>query len=69
MFVSKAFWNDLVINFSQPLEIAGCDETNIFLIDYTRKIGGLPYIRIFSKEWSFVDAFTGCVIGFECATY
>lgn len=65
MYVSKAIQGDLEIKFQHPLEVVGCDEFNLFLSDPTRRIGGLPYITIISKEWGFVDALTGCTVGFE----
>lgn len=69
MYVKGAKCGEMCIKFSHPLKIVGCDELNIYLQDDVRQIGGLPYIRIFSKQWQFIDAFTDCGVGFECGTY
>lgn len=69
MYVKGAKCGEICIKFSQPLKIVGCDELNIYLQDDVRQIGGLPYIRIFSKQWQFIDAFTDCEVGFEYETY
>lgn len=69
MFVSKAIQGNLEIKFSCPLKIVGCDEYNVYLQDENHRISGLPYIRIFSKQWYFIDAFTGRDVGFEYGTY
>lgn len=69
MYVKGAKCGEMCIKFSHPLKIVGCDELNIYLQDDVRQIGGLPYIRIFSKQWQFIDAFTDYEVGFECGTY
>ena len=69
MYVKGAKCGEMCIKFSRPLKIVGCDELNIYLQDDNRQIGGLPYIRIFSKQWEFIDAFTDCDVCFECGTY
>lgn len=69
MYVKGAKCGEMCIKFSRPLKIVGCDELNIYLQDDVRQIGGLPYIRIFSKQWQFIDAFTDCDVGFEYETY
>ena len=69
MYVKGAKCGEMYIKFSRPLKIVGCDELNIYLQDDVRQIDGLPYIRIFSKQWQFVDAFTDCDVGFEYGTY
>lgn len=69
MYVTGAKNGEMCIKFSTPLKIVGCDEFNLYLQDEIHSIGGLPYIRIFSKQWKFTDAITGCDIGFEVATY
>ena len=69
MCVTGAKNGEMYIKFSSPLKIVGCDEFNVYLQDENHRIGGLPYIRIFSKQWKFTDAMNGCDIGFEVATY
>ena len=69
MHVTGAKNGEMYIKFSLPLKIVGCDEFNVYLQDENHSIGGLPYIRIFSKQWKFTDAITGCDIGFEVETY
>ena len=69
MHVTEAKNGEMHIKFSTPLKIVGCDEFNVYLQDENHRIDGLPYIRIFSKQWKFTDAITGCDIGFEVATY
>lgn len=69
MYVTEAKNGKMRIKFSYPLKIVGCDEFNIYLQDENHSIDGLPYIRIFSKQWKFTDVITGCDIGFEVATY
>ena len=69
MHVKGAKNGEMHIKFSYPLKIVGCDEFNVYLQDENHRIGGLPYIRIFSKQWKFTDAITGCDIGFDVATY
>lgn len=69
MYVTGAKNGELCITFYHPLKIVGCDECNTYLQDDARQIDGLPYIRIFSKQWQFIDAFTGCDVGFEYGTY
>ena len=69
MYVTCAKNGEMRIKFSTPLKIVGCDEFNMYLQDENHSIGGLPYIRIFSKQWKFTDAITGCDIGFEVETY
>ena len=69
MYVKSAKYGEMHIKFSTPLKIVGCDEFNMYLQDENHSISGLPYIRIFSKQWKFTDAITGCDIGFEVETY
>lgn len=69
MYVTCAKNGEMCIKFSSPLKIVGCDEFNVYLQDENHSIGGLPYIRIFSKEWQFIDAFTHCDVGFEYGNY
>ena len=69
MYVTEAKNGEMCIKFSIPLKIVGCDEFNVYLQDEIRSIGGLPYIRIFSKQWKFTDAITGCDISFDVASY
>lgn len=69
MYVTSANNVEMCIKFSNPLKIVGCDEFNVYLQDENHSIGGLPYIRIFSKQWKFTDAITGCDISFDVATY
>lgn len=69
MYVKGAKNGELCITFSHPLKIVGCDEFNVYLQDENHSIAGLPYIRIFSKQWKFTDAITGCYISFDVATY
>lgn len=69
MYVKGAKCGEMCIKFSHPLKIVGCDELNIYLQDDVRQIGGLPYIRIFSKQWQFIDAFTDCAVDFDYETY
>ena len=69
MYVTGAKNGEMYIKFSSPLKIVGCDEFNVYLQDENHSIGGLPYIRIFSKQWKFTYAITGCDISFDFATY
>lgn len=69
MYVSQAKQGDLFIKFPHLLKIVGVDEFNVYLQDENYRIGGLPYIRIFSKQWQFTDALTGCDVGFQIETY
>ena len=69
MYVTEAKNGEMRIKFSIPLKIVGCDEFNLYIQDENHRIGGLPYIRIFSKQWKFTDAITGCDISFDVATY
>lgn len=69
MYVTDAKNGEMCIKFSKPLKIVGCDEFNVYLKDENHLIGGLPYIRIFSKQWKFTDVITGCDISFDVATY
>lgn len=69
MCVTGAKNGEMCIKFSSPLKIVGCDEFNVYLQDENHRIGGLPYIRIFSKQWKFTDYITGCDISFDVATY
>lgn len=69
MYVTEAKNGEMHIKFSNPLKIVGCDEFNVYLQDENHSIGGLPYIRIFSKQWKFTDVITCCDIGFEVETY
>lgn len=69
MYVTGAKNGEMRIKFSIPLKIVGCDEFNVYLQDENHRIDGLPYIRIFSKQWKFEDAITGCDISFDVATY
>ena len=65
MYVSEVKNGDMFIKFPHLLKIVGVDEFNVYLQDENCRIGGLPYIRIFSKIWQFTDALTGCVVEFE----
>lgn len=69
MYVKGAKCGEMRIKFSNPLKIVGCDELNVYLQDDVRQIGGLPYIRIFSKQWKFIDVLTDDDVGFEYGTY
>lgn len=69
MYVTGAKNGEMYIKFSTPLKIVGCDEFNVYLQDENHSIGGLPYIRIFSKQWKFTYAINGYDIGFEVETY
>lgn len=69
MYVTGAKNGEMRIKFSTPLKIVGCDEFNVYLQDKNHNIGGLPYIRIFSKQWKFTDAITGCDISFDFVAY
>ena len=69
MYVTGANNGEMHIKFSIPLKIVGCDEFNVYLQDENHSIGGLPYIRIFSKQWKFTDTITSCDISFDVATY
>lgn len=69
MYVTGAKNGGMCIKFSNPLKIVGCDEFNVYLQDENHRIGGLPYIRVFSKQWNFADAITSCDISFDVATY
>lgn len=69
MYVTGAKNGEMCIKFSTPLKIVGCDEFNVYLQDKNHIIGGLPYIRIFSKQWKFTDATMCCDISFDFATY
>ena len=69
MYVTGAKNGEMFIKVSSPRKIVGCDEFNVYLQDENHSIGGLPYIRIFSKQWKFKDAITGCDISFDIATY
>lgn len=63
-FVTRAIFGDMEIRFQRPLQVIGCDEYNVYLIDLFYEIDGLPYIQVFTKEWSFVEASTGRTIFF-----
>ena len=65
VYVSKARLEDFEVFFQHPLEIVGCDEFSLYLADPMKRIGGLPYIREFSKDWVFVEASTGRNVHFE----
>ena len=69
MYVTEAKNGEMRIKFSNPLKTVGCDEFNLYLQDENHRIGGLPYIRVFSKQWKFTDAITGCDISFDVSTY
>ena len=69
MYVTCAKNGEMCIKFSNPLKIVGCDEFNVYLQDENHSIGGLPYIRVFSKQWKFTDVITGCDISFDVAAY
>ena len=69
MYVTGAKNGEMRIKFSTPLKIVGCDEFNLYLQDENHSIGGLPYIRIFSKQWKLTDAITGCDISFDFVAY
>lgn len=64
IFVKKAILGDMVIEFQRPLQVIGCDEYNVYLSDRFHEIDGLPYIRTFTKDWSFVEASNGRSIFF-----
>ena len=69
MYVTEAKNGEMRIKFSIPLKIVGCDEFNVYLQDENHRIGGIPYIRTFSKQWIFTDAINCYDIGFEVAAY
>lgn len=69
MYVTSAKNGEMRNKFSQPLKIVGCDEFNVYLQDKNHRIDGLPYIRVFSKQWQFTDTLTGCDVGFEIESY
>lgn len=69
MFIRMALQGRMCINFTTPLELVGCDEYSVYLLDKKHVINGVPYVRAFSKDWHFIDAFTGCEIGFEVEPY
>ena len=69
MYVTGAKNGEMYIKFSIPLKIVGCDEFNVYIKDENHSIGGVPYIRIFSKQWKFTDATNGCDISFDVASY
>ena len=69
MCVTGAKNGEMRIKFSTPLKIVGCDEFNVYLQDKNHNIGGLPYIRVLSKQWKFTDSINGCDIRFEVETY
>ena len=69
IFVKKVILGDMEITFKRALQIVGVDEFNVYLQDKNHNIGGLPYIRIFSKQWKFTDAITGCDISFDFVAY
>ena len=64
IFVKKAILGDMVIEFQRALQVVGVDEFNVYLYDRFHEIDGLPYIRTFTKDWSFVEASTGRSIFF-----
>ena len=51
--------------FNAPLMLIGIDEYNVYLVDCTRTIQGLPYVRVFAKEWEFKEAVTHRWFRFE----
>lgn len=57
-FVTMAILGDMEIRFQRPLQVIGCDEYNVYLSDRFHEIDGLPYIKTFTKDWSFVEAST-----------
>lgn len=69
MYVSEVKQGDMYIKFPHSLKIVGVDEFNVYLQDENHRIGGLPYIRIFSKQWQFTDALMGCDVEFEVEAY
>lgn len=69
MYVTEANNGEMCIKFSHPLKIVGCDEFNVYLQDENYSIDGLPFVRIFSKQWKFTEAINGYDIGFEVASY
>lgn len=65
IFVKKVILGDMEITFKRPLQIVGVDEFNVYLVDMSCTIDGLPYIRVYSKEWKFIGAATGSELTFE----
>ena len=63
--VSEVRFGDMHHVFSAPLILVGADEYNVFLADCSRVSQGLPYVRVFSKEWQFKQAETNSWFGFE----
>lgn len=63
--VSAARCGDMKVEFEIPLTLIGVDEENVFFIDCSRDMHGLPYIRTFTKEWSFRHTCTNSWFGFE----
>lgn len=65
IFVKKVILGDMEISFKRALQIVGGDEFNVYLADRNYTIDGLPYIRVFSKEWKFIGAATGSELTFD----
>ncbi len=63
--VREARCGDMSITFDIPLSLIGVDETTVYFIDTARHMQGLPYIRSFSKEWTFKEAGTEYWFAFE----
>lgn len=57
--VSAARCGDMFHAFLIPLTLIGADEENVYFIDCTRDIQGIPYIRVFMKDWEFKNTVTG----------
>lgn len=58
--VTRAILGDMEIDFKTPLQIVGGDENNVYLVDFLYTIDELPYIRTFTKEWTFVSITGSC---------
>lgn len=63
--VREARCGDMSIEFDVPLSLIGVDETQVYFIDTERHMQGLPFIRHFSKEWTFKEEGTEYWFGFE----
>lgn len=65
VFVKKAILGDMEINFKRALQVVGADEFNVYLLDRSYTIDGLPYVLSYSKEWRLIGVATGCELRFE----
>lgn len=63
--VSEVRFGDMHHVFNTPLMIVGVDEYNVYLVNCSRTIQGLPYVSVFSKEWQFKEAGTEHWFGLE----